>query len=52
MGHGPNLAQALTTMTKADIVENIHSTTGLPKKDSAEMMESVLASFRPETVTF
>jgi integration host factor subunit alpha len=29
------------TMTKADIVEKIHTTTGLSKKDSAEMMESV-----------
>lgn len=28
-------------MTKADIVEKIHTTTGLSKKDSAEMMESV-----------
>ncbi|MGE3551066.1 MAG: integration host factor subunit alpha [Geobacter sp.] len=28
-------------MTKADIVEKIHSTTGLSKKDSAAMMESV-----------
>lgn len=28
-------------MTKADIVEKIHVTTGLSKKDSAEMMESV-----------
>lgn len=31
------------TMTKADIVEKIHTTTGLSKKDSAEMMESVFA---------
>jgi len=30
-------------MTKADIVEQLHSTTGLSKKDSAEMMESVFA---------
>ena len=30
-------------MTKADIVEKIHSTTGLSKKDSAAMMESVFA---------
>ncbi|MGE3549533.1 MAG: integration host factor subunit alpha [Geobacter sp.] len=30
-------------MTKADIVEKIHTTTGLSKKDSAEMMESVFA---------
>lgn len=28
-------------MTKADIVEKIHTTTGLSKKDSAVMMESV-----------
>jgi integration host factor subunit alpha len=28
-------------MTKADIVEKIHTTTGLSKKDSSEMMESV-----------
>jgi integration host factor subunit alpha len=28
-------------MTKADIVEKIHTTIGLSKKDSAEMMESV-----------
>jgi integration host factor subunit alpha len=28
-------------MTKADIVEKIHTTTGLSKKDSAAMMESV-----------
>jgi len=28
-------------VTKADIVEKIHTTTGLSKKDSAEMMESV-----------
>ena len=30
-------------MTKADIVEKIHTSTGLSKKDSAEMMESVFA---------
>ena len=30
-------------MTKADIVKQLHSTTGLSKKDSAEMMESVFA---------
>jgi integration host factor subunit alpha len=30
-------------MTKADIVEKIHTTTGLPKKDSAAMVESVFA---------
>ena len=30
-------------MTKADIVEKIHTTTGLPKKDSTDMMESVFA---------
>ena len=30
-------------MTKADIVEKIHTTTGLSKKDSATMMESVFA---------
>jgi nucleoid DNA-binding protein len=30
-------------MTKADIAEKIHTTTGLSKKDSAEMMESVFA---------
>jgi len=30
-------------MTKADIVEQLHSTTGLSKKDSAEMLESVFA---------
>lgn len=30
-------------MTKADIVEKIHTTTGLSKKDSASMMESVFA---------
>ena len=30
-------------MTKADIVEKIHTTTGLTKKDSAEMMELVFA---------
>ena len=30
-------------MTKADIVEKIHATTGLSKKDSAEMMESFFA---------
>lgn len=30
-------------MTKADIVEQIHTTTGLSKKDSAEMLESVFA---------
>ena len=30
-------------MTKTDIVEKIHATTGLSKKDSAEMMESVFA---------
>lgn len=30
-------------MTKADIVEKIHTTTGLSKKDSAEMLESVFA---------
>lgn len=28
-------------MTKSDIVDKIHTTTGLSKKDSAEMMESV-----------
>lgn len=28
-------------MTKADIVEKIHTATGLSKKDSAELMESV-----------
>lgn len=28
-------------MTKANIVETIHTNTGLSKKDSAEMMESV-----------
>jgi nucleoid DNA-binding protein len=28
-------------MTKADIAEKIHTTTGLSKKDSAAMMESV-----------
>lgn len=30
-------------MTKADIVEKIHASTGLSKKDSAAMMESVFA---------
>lgn len=30
-------------MTKADIAEKIHTTTGLSKKDSAVMMESVFA---------
>jgi integration host factor subunit alpha len=30
-------------MTKADIAEKIHTTTGLSKKDSAAMMESVFA---------
>lgn len=30
-------------MTKADIIEKIHNTTGLPKKDSAEMIESVFS---------
>lgn len=30
-------------MTKSDIVEKIHTSTGLPKKDSAAMMESVFA---------
>jgi integration host factor subunit alpha len=30
-------------MTKADIVEKIQTTTGLSKKDSAQMKESVLA---------
>ena len=30
-------------MTKADIVEKIHTTTGLSKKDSTAMMESVFA---------
>ena len=30
-------------MTKADIVEKIHTTTGLSKKDAAAMMESVFA---------
>ena len=30
-------------MTKADIVEKIHTTTGLSKKDSTVMMESVFA---------
>lgn len=30
-------------MTKADIVEKIHTNTGLPKKDSVAMMESVFA---------
>lgn len=30
-------------MTKADIVEKIHTTTGMSKKDSAEMMESVFS---------
>ena len=30
-------------MTKADIAEKIHSITGLSKKDSAAMMESVFA---------
>ncbi len=30
-------------MTKADIAEKVHTTTGLSKKDSAAMMESVFA---------
>lgn len=30
-------------MTKADIAEKIHTTTGLSKKDSSTMMESVFA---------
>jgi len=30
-------------MTKADIVEKIHTTTGLSKKHSAAMMESIFA---------
>jgi integration host factor subunit alpha len=30
-------------MTKADIAEKIHTTTGFSKKDSAAMMESVFA---------
>lgn len=30
-------------MTKADIAEKIHTTTGLSKKDSSAMMESVFA---------
>jgi len=33
-------------MTKADIIEKIHTTTGLSKKDSAEMMESVFTLTR------
>ncbi|MGB4598361.1 MAG: integration host factor subunit alpha [Trichlorobacter sp.] len=30
-------------MTRADIADHIHSTTGLSKKDSVEMLESVFA---------
>jgi len=30
-------------MTKADIVEQIHTNIGLPKKDSAEMTEAVFS---------
>jgi nucleoid DNA-binding protein len=30
-------------VTKADIVQKIHTTTGLSKKDSVAMMESVFA---------
>lgn len=30
-------------MTKADIVDKIHTTIGLSKKDSAEMMEAVFS---------
>lgn len=30
-------------MTKADIAEKIHTTTGLSKKDSIDMLESVLS---------
>lgn len=30
-------------MTKADIAEKIQTTTGLPRKDSVAMMESVFA---------
>lgn len=29
-------------MTKIDIVENVYAVTGIPKKESAEMVESVL----------
>jgi integration host factor subunit alpha len=38
-------------MTKADIVEKIHATTGLSKKDSAEMMESVFAIMKESLET-
>ena len=34
------------SMTKADIVEKIHTNTGLSKKDSAAMMEAVFAIMR------
>jgi integration host factor subunit alpha len=30
-------------MTKADIAEKIHTTTGLSKKDSLDMLESILS---------
>ncbi len=38
-------------MTKADIVEKIHTTTGLSKKDSAVMMESVFAIMKESLET-
>jgi integration host factor subunit alpha len=38
-------------MTKADIVEKIHTTTGLSKKDSTAMMESVFAIMKESLET-
>jgi integration host factor subunit alpha len=37
------LLEGSCDMTKADIVEKIHSKTGLPKKDSSALVESVLS---------
>ncbi|MGB4599274.1 MAG: integration host factor subunit alpha [Trichlorobacter sp.] len=38
-------------MTKADLAEKIHTSTGLSKKDSSEMMQSVFAIMKESLET-
>ena len=41
-----NRAPSLKTMTKADIVENVHRLIGFSKKDSAEIVERVFENIK------
>lgn len=41
-----NRAPAMKTMTKADIIENVHRLIGFSKKDSAEIVEKVFENIK------